>query len=160
MHLTFEEYFAARELVRRPDRLTKRIYGLRHQPRWEEPILLAIGFVSEAYPDLPGDLIRTAILAEGADACERGFKSSPREKILHRDLLLATQCIGDCVTIDATLRRQVIERLVNLSAIARKRRNMDRVAHLTPPHRRRRTPLESNGGVTSIIAEGGSFASE
>src|SRR5262249_28555426 len=47
-----------------------------------------------------------------------------------------------------------------MSAIARKRRNMDRVAHLAPPHRRRRTPLESSGGVTSIIAEGSSFASE
>lgn len=74
MHLTFEEYFAARELVRRPDRLAKRIYELRHQPRWQEPILLAIGYVSEAYPDMPGELIRTAILAEGEEAREEGSR--------------------------------------------------------------------------------------
>src|SRR5262249_7108200 len=114
MHLTFEEYFAARELVRRPDRLAKRIYELRHQPRWQEPILLAIGYVSEAYPDLPGELIRTAILAEGEEAREEGFMPSLYEDVLHRDLLFAAQCIGDCVTIEPEVRRSVVERLVKL----------------------------------------------
>lgn len=114
MHLTFEEYFAARELVRRPDRLAKRIYELRHQPRWQEPILLAIGYVSEAYPDLPGELIRTAILAEGEEAREEGFTPSLYEDVLHRDLLFAAQCIGDCATIEPQVRRGVVERLVKL----------------------------------------------
>jgi HEAT repeat protein len=114
MHLTFEEYFAARELVRRPERVAKKIYALRHQPRWQEPILLAIGYLSEAFPGMPGDIIRSAILAEGEDAEEEGFKPSPYESVLHRDLLFAAQCIGDCVTIEPGLRRQVVERLVNL----------------------------------------------
>ncbi len=114
MHLTFEEYFAARELVRRPERVAKKIYALRHQPRWQEPILLAIAYLSEAFPNMPGDIIRSAILAEGADDEEEGFAPSLYEDVLHRDLLFAAQCIGDCVTIEPALRRQVVERLVNL----------------------------------------------
>jgi predicted NACHT family NTPase len=114
MHLTFEEYFAARELVRRPERVAKKIYALRHQPRWREPILLAIAYLSEAFPGMPGDIIRSAILAEGADAAEEGFKPSLYEDVLRRDLLFAAQCIGDCVTIEPGLRRQVVERLVRL----------------------------------------------
>lgn len=113
MHLTFEEYFAARELVRRPDKAAQRIYDVRHQPRWEEPILLAISFVSGAYPDLPGELIRTAILAESEEAQRMGFSRSPHEDVLHRDLLLAVRCIGDCVSVDTGLRQQVVERIVN-----------------------------------------------
>jgi HEAT repeat protein len=114
MHLTFEEYFAARELVRRPERVAKKIYALRHQPRWQEPILLAIAYLSEAFPNMPGDIIRSAILAEGADDEEEDFAPSLYEDVLHRDLLFAAQCIGDCVTIEPALRRQVVERLVKL----------------------------------------------
>ncbi len=114
MHLSFEEYFAARELVRRPDQLAQKIYELRHQPRWQEPILLAIGYVSEAYPDLPGELIRTAILAEGEVAEERGYKPSLYEDVLHRDLLFAVNCIGDCAQIDETFQRDAVQRMVKL----------------------------------------------
>jgi HEAT repeat protein len=114
MHLTFEEYFAARELVRRPDHLAQKIYKLRHQPRWQEPILLAIGYVSEAYPDLPGELIRTAILAEGEVAEEHGYESSLYEDVLHRDLLFAVNCIGDCATMEEMLQRDVMQRMVKL----------------------------------------------
>jgi len=114
MHLTFEEYFAARELVRRRKEAATRIYQCRHQPRWEEPILLAIGFVSHAYPDEAGELIRTAILAEGEEAAEEGFKPSLYEDVLHRDLLLAAKCIGDCAEVEVGLRQQVVKNLVDL----------------------------------------------
>jgi hypothetical protein len=33
---------------------------------------------------------------------------------LHRDLLFAAHCIGDCVTIESALGRQVVERLVKI----------------------------------------------
>ncbi len=51
MHLTFEEYFAARWLVARPREAAKRIRNKLHRPRWEEPILLAIGFYGMEFPD-------------------------------------------------------------------------------------------------------------
>jgi HEAT repeat protein len=114
MHLTFEEYFAARELVRRPDQLAQKIYELRHQPRWQEPILLAIGYVSEHFPDLPSELIRTAILAEGEVAAEYGYQPSLYEDVLHRDLLLAAQCVADCATIEPDFRRSVMQHLAAL----------------------------------------------
>src|SRR6185503_13125949 len=91
-----------------------KIYELRHQPRWQEPILLAIGYVSEAYPDLPGELIRTAILAEGEVAEEREYEPSLYEDVLHRDLLFAVNCIGDCAQIEETLQRDAVQRMVKL----------------------------------------------
>ncbi len=73
------------------------------------------------------------------------------------DIDLFTLIDDDLAPVECDLRRA---RHDHLSAITRKRRNMDRVAHLAPPHRRRRTPLERCVGITSIIAEGGSLASE
>ena len=100
--------------MRRPDQLAQKIYELRHQPPWQEPILLAIGYVSEAYPDLPGELIRTAILAEGEVAEEREYEPSLYEDVLHRDLLFAVNCIGDCAQIEETLQRDAVQRMVKL----------------------------------------------
>ena len=45
MHLTFEEYYAARHLVARSRERAGLIREHLHKPRWEEPILLALGFV-------------------------------------------------------------------------------------------------------------------
>lgn len=114
MHLTFEEYFAGRELVRRSKAAAERIYRHRHRPRWEEPILLAIGFESKDRPEDAADLIWTAILAEGEGAQSAGYESSRFEDILHRDLFLAARCLGDCASPDPDLSRDVAKRLVDL----------------------------------------------
>ncbi len=114
MHLTFEEYFAAREVIRRRAKAAELIHKFRHQPRWEEVILLAIGFLSKDYPDEAAELIRTAILAEGEDAVEAGFKPSIYEDALHRDLLFAAQCIGDCATVEVAFRRAAVKKLIGL----------------------------------------------
>src|SRR5207248_6830109 len=45
MHLTFEEYYAARYLVARSKTRARLIRNHLHDPRWEEPILLALAFV-------------------------------------------------------------------------------------------------------------------
>ncbi len=114
LHLTFEEYFAARELVRNPQTAARKIHPLRHDPRWREPILLAIGFASQGFPDLPSSLIRTAILAEGEEAALLKCKPSQYESILHRDLLLAARVLGDDVRVDPLLQRQIVAQLANL----------------------------------------------
>ena len=112
MHLTFEEYFAARELVRRSKNAARRIYEMRHLPRWEEPIRIAI---AQRYsPDDASDLIRSAILAENDETENSDFKPSPHENILHRDLLLSAQCISDCIAVDANLQQQIVDRLISL----------------------------------------------
>jgi len=65
MHLTFEEYYAARYLVARSRTRAKLIRTHLLDPRWEEPILLALGFVGLEYPAEAAALLETAILAEG-----------------------------------------------------------------------------------------------
>ncbi len=51
MHLTFEEYYAARHLVARSRIRAQLIRQHLHDPRWDEPILLALGFVGLDYPE-------------------------------------------------------------------------------------------------------------
>ena len=53
MHLTFEEYFASRHLVRLRRSAPKVIRERLHDPRWAEPILLALGFYGLDLPDGP-----------------------------------------------------------------------------------------------------------
>ncbi|NEO97156.1 MAG: tetratricopeptide repeat protein [Symploca sp. SIO2E9] len=48
MHLTFEEYFAARDIADNEiDDILSIINSYRHQARWNEPILLALGYFSQ-----------------------------------------------------------------------------------------------------------------
>lgn len=91
MHLTFEEYFAARYLVDDEDAVVlDRIQHLKHHPRWEEPIRLAIAFER---PKRAAKLVREAILQP----------ESKYEKWLCRDLLLAARCLGDCNAVSELL---------------------------------------------------------
>jgi hypothetical protein len=46
MHLTFEEFFAARHMVRSVQQARAEILQRLHQPRWREPTLLAVGLLS------------------------------------------------------------------------------------------------------------------
>lgn len=99
MHLTFEEYYAARYLVARSKDRAKLIRQHLHQPRWDEPILLALGFVGLDSPEDTAELVETAILAEGEEAKELGFKPSPYEELLGRDYLFALRCLGDNIPV-------------------------------------------------------------
>ena len=112
LHLTFQEYFAALELTRNSLQMAQRIHEVRHRPRWEEPILLAIA--SRQSPDDADMLVRSAILAEGELAQQQGFKPSEYEDILHRDLFLAARCLADDVPVYPELRQQIVNRLCEL----------------------------------------------
>lgn len=46
LHLSFQEYLAARYLVRDPDTVHDEIVAHLGDPRWREPILLGLGYVS------------------------------------------------------------------------------------------------------------------
>jgi len=110
MHLTFEEYYAARYLVARSAKAPELIRGHLHDPRWDEPILLALGFKGLDYPDDAADLFATAILARGEDAQKLHFAPSPYEDILGRDYLFALRCLGDLIPAGA-LGPELIDRL-------------------------------------------------
>lgn len=112
MHLTFEEYYAARYLVARSRERMRLIRQHLHDPRWEEPILLALGFVGLDSPEDAADLLEGAIMAEGEEAKEAGFTSSKHEELLGRDFLFTLRCLGDNIYIHPPFRQRLVKRLV------------------------------------------------
>jgi HEAT repeat protein len=95
-HLTFEEFFAA-------DRLKDTHEGIRdrrHQSRWEEPILLALGLMT---PEKAEDAIHQQILAD----------PSPCEALLSRDHLLVARVMTDNVEPLPADILQVVDRVVD-----------------------------------------------
>lgn len=113
MHLTFEEYYAARHLIARGRERAKLIRKHLHKPRWEEPILLALGFVGLDSPDDAAELFEIAIMAEGEGAAELGFTPSQYEDLLGRDFLFALLCLGDTIPIRPKLIQSLIKRMAD-----------------------------------------------
>jgi hypothetical protein len=96
MHLTFQEYFAARQLVSSYERGRKEIFKRLHQPRWREPILLAVGFLCHQHYD-DTDVLLQVIIDNG--------EKDPYELVLHRNLLFAAACVGDIISVYPRRRR-------------------------------------------------------
>lgn len=110
MHLTFEEYFASLHLTSEFVTAAEKIAPLRHRPRWEEPIRLAI---AAQRPKDAAYLIRHAIMPKDENAAKPEFRPAPYEDVLHRDLILAGRCLSDCEVVEPTLAREVAELLFN-----------------------------------------------
>lgn len=110
LHLTFEEYYAARHIVRRRNNVALLIRQHLHDLRWDEPILLALGFIGLDYPDEASDLVETAVLAQGEDAGALGLQPSLYEDLLARDYQFAVRCVGDLIPIRSNLVTQIMER--------------------------------------------------
>jgi NACHT domain/HEAT repeats len=98
VHLTFQEYFVARYLMNRDGHVDE-IKARLHQPRWREPVLLAVAFLDM----LSGDIDRTLLMILDA--------GSEHEAILHRDLLFAADCAGDCGVFPMR-RKDIARRLI------------------------------------------------
>jgi len=103
IHLTFEEYFAARQMVSNSSRATNEITKRLHQPRWQEPILLALALLSKMFYRDTHELLRS-ILDLGSDY----------ESVLHRDLLFTADFLRDGVNISQALCKEIINRLLNV----------------------------------------------
>ena len=88
MHLTFEEYFAARWMVNKPREAAKRIRSKLHRPRWEEPIPVGDRFLWH-------ELRRCQRFGGGGNSWEGSGEPQPFEEILQRDLLFAMRVLGD-----------------------------------------------------------------
>jgi HEAT repeat protein len=113
MHLTFEEYYVARHLVARSRDRAQLIREQLHKPRWEEPILLALGFVGLDSPDDAAELLETAIMAEGEEAEELNFIHSSYEELLGRDFLFALRCLGDNIPVRPSFLQKIVRRLAD-----------------------------------------------
>jgi hypothetical protein len=105
MHLTFQEYFAARQLVSSSERGREEILKRLHQPRWREPILLAVGSLSHQYYD-DTDALLQVIIDNG--------KQDSYEPVLHRNLLFAAACVGDSISVYPRRREDIARRLMDI----------------------------------------------
>src|SRR5260370_20149586 len=110
-HLTFEEYYAARYLIANNQERAQRIRAHLHDPRWQEPILLALGLIGMESPDEACVLVETTILAEGEEARAKGLDPSPYESLLGRGYLFALRCLGQCLPVHDALAKQLTEPL-------------------------------------------------
>jgi GTPase SAR1 family protein len=101
LHLTFEEYFTARELARLWKQGRFKLDPYLHRPRWDEPTLLAAAHLSDEDDERHANDFVREILGAG----------SPYEKELHRDLLLAARCLADDVVVSRELSDRVFDGL-------------------------------------------------
>lgn len=108
MHLTFEEYYTARHLIASRRRSAAAIRSRLHDPRWEEPILLALGFKGLDYPEEASDLIEEAILTQGeGPACR---PHDPYDEYLGWDFLFALRCAADGIPLEPELFAELLTR--------------------------------------------------
>ncbi len=99
-HPTFEEYLTARHFTSRGVDTTAALMPYRHSPRYQEVLYLTIG-----------DLSKRLGVSEDADALVRSLwheKPDEWEPIVHRNLLLAIDCICDNSGLTASFAAEVL----------------------------------------------------
>ncbi|MFD0820409.1 NACHT domain-containing protein, partial [Micromonospora zhanjiangensis] len=106
-HLTFEEYYAGRALAFRGS-TEQRVTAIRqrlHDPRYHEPILLAVGLIGTDYAEQIDSVVAEAIYP----ACG---SPSPYEDLLGRDFLFMLRVLADDTPLAATTIDMVVNQAV------------------------------------------------
>lgn len=103
-HATFREFFVARRLERAwkvdQEQTWKFLQPRLHHPDWKEPVLFLSAMLESE---------------EATNLVERILDAkSPYESELHRDLLLAGECLESGAKIEPELRRMIIDKLLQL----------------------------------------------
>ncbi|MEH1944851.1 MAG: tetratricopeptide repeat protein [Nostoc sp.] len=137
MHLTFEEYFAARYIADNEVRdILEIIHKHLHEPRWNEPILLALGYYGiyspkqvnklveqlfsnlEAYePAIQGGKLKIKNASSQdaiiiwSDFQEESTTNCNQSELRLKDLLFAGEVLTQ-VEVNSSLRRKLIKKLV------------------------------------------------
>ncbi|MBE9138127.1 tetratricopeptide repeat protein [Nodosilinea sp. LEGE 07088] len=134
MHLTFEEYFAARDIADRDrEEMLETIQQHWREPRWVEPILLALGYYGNhspsqlnrlfeklfeglvVYQPVPGQDDIKLLGGDSPDAQIQWFKAdnpSQKEAISLKELLFAGQVIAEVAEVNANPRKKLIYQLI------------------------------------------------
>jgi len=102
LHLTFQEYLAALYLIRSKDTATQEIISRLDDPRWREPILLALGHISSNWASGECKKILQALL----DA------DDPLGDLLPRTPLLMTAAMEEMGSISEQIVEEVARRLL------------------------------------------------
>ncbi|MEH1816476.1 MAG: tetratricopeptide repeat protein, partial [Nostoc sp.] len=137
MHLTFEEYFAARYIADNEVKdILEIIHKHLHEPRWNEPILLALGYYGiyspkqvnklveqffsnlEAYePAIQGGKLKIKNASSQdaiiiwSDLQEESTTNCNQSELRLKDLLFAGEVLTQ-VEVNSSLRRKLIKKLV------------------------------------------------
>ncbi len=106
LHLTFQEYLAARHLVADPATAVDELLQRRHDPRWREPILLALGYISWTQGPQARQRVLQALLA--AD--------DPARDPVPQGLLLVAAALPELAQAPPAIVRQVTQGLLDLLA--------------------------------------------
>jgi HEAT repeat protein len=104
-HPTFEEYLSAIALTTPTSKTRQNLLPLRHDPRWREIILLAVGHISLIRQD------RDTATELAKDLLEA---DEPQEIFLHKNLRLVTACIADDIGLKRSFILEVISRLAKV----------------------------------------------
>jgi HEAT repeat protein len=107
-HLTFQEYYTGRALAFRGD-AAGRVAAIRrhlHDPRYQEPILLALGLIGTDYCEQVDQVVRQAV--------HPAAHPSPHEHLLGRDFLFLLRVLADDVpvataTVDGAINQAIDE---------------------------------------------------
>lgn len=107
-HLTFQEYFVAREISRSPAELALIVEAHITDPRWREPLLLAFAQIAK---EVRGQL---SALFERAQQI-----SVKHEDLLHRRLLFLAATLPECAWVPPEAAKSICEQLVRAYAVSR-----------------------------------------
>ncbi|MFG2882282.1 NACHT domain-containing protein [Streptomyces sp. NPDC048297] len=108
LHLTLQEHFAAAALLERGPAGIEQAVRARHDPWWEEVILLLAGSLADATGLLLG-ILQTRPGAPRTRDDAGDLLHLPDDDLFHTDLLLAARCLtGSPRVADVLLRRQII----------------------------------------------------
>ncbi|MEV7883364.1 NACHT domain-containing protein [Streptomyces sp. NPDC002817] len=119
LHLTLQEHFAAASLLEKGPAGIERAVAARHEPWWEEVILLLAGSLPDATPLLSGVLqLEPGVRRTRPD--DAGLLHLPHDDLFHTDLLLAARCLtGSPRVTDVALRREIIRTVWQLLETSR-----------------------------------------
>ncbi len=157
-HLTFQEYLAARAVADQEDYVEYTL-ARRHDSWWREVILLEASHLSTPRSKrarrLTTDLVRSIWKAEEENPLEQNV-----ERILHRNLLLAGNCLADLgpTGVEEVVRDGIVAELGEVLRTTRYSRLREGAAQVL-------AGLEGSGGVerattelVQALADGGSGA--
>ena len=105
LHLSFQEYFVAMELTRNPYTVINNLQKYLHRPRWVEPLILAIAYLSDTQR---GSL---EIVLQAITETE-----TPHEDILHRNLLFVANAIANSVWMPPTILHKITSEMLVILA--------------------------------------------
>ena len=102
LHLTFQEYLAALFLVRDVNTSAEKIIQRMDDPRWREPIVLALGHVSIAWgPQARNQLLQSLLNAD-----------DPLDDVLPRTPLLIASALDEMQSVPADIFTEVVRKLL------------------------------------------------